>query len=276
MEKGRLQSPEMNAVAWEYRWRSLWSLTASLAWGCGCCFSSGERICLPDQQELGPEQLIKWMAAYNWLFQPQSAQKSSHPIYLSSAEKLQIPKNPEWSQAWWHRPLNLALRRKRQTCYREKPHIKGGWGFRMNESPISSTLNPYFLVNSTTLFETLLFFLGSRNTLEQWPVPWPVPVTENPTVIEMDTALWSQQQEDKLAMSRVRLDADIAGNENDRKNLCPLGRWPEKEFSRCRQGGKLFQIRKTNSTRVGAREGLDSSGELKELSGAGEGGRLGM
>lgn len=145
----------------------------------------------------------------------------------------------------------------------------------MNESPILSTLNPYFLVNSTTVFETLLFFLGSRNTLEQWPVPWPVPVTENTTVIEMDTALWSQQREDKLAMSRVRLDADIAGNENDRKSLCTLGRWPEKEFSRLRQGGKLFQIRKTNSTRVGAR-GLYSSGELKELSGTGEGGRLGM
>lgn len=51
-----------------------------------------------------------------------------------------------------------------------------------------------------------------------------MPVTENTTVIEMDTALWSQQREDKLAMSRVRLDADIAGNENDRKSLCTLGR----------------------------------------------------
>lgn len=47
-----------------------------------------------------------------------------------------------------------------------------------------------------------------------------------------DTALWSQQQEDKHAMSRIVLDADITGNENDRKSLCTLGRWPEKEFSR--------------------------------------------
>lgn len=84
-------------------------------------------VCLPTRPgRAWPRTAIKRMAAGNWLFQPQSAQKSSHLIYLSSAEKLQSPKNPEWSQAWWRRPLNLTLRRTRQTCYREKPHIKRG------------------------------------------------------------------------------------------------------------------------------------------------------
>lgn len=146
----------------------------------------------------------------------------------------------------------------------------------MNESPILSTLNQYFLVNSTTLFETLLFFSWFQKYFGAVTCTWPVLDTEKKTVIKMYTGLWSQQPEDKRAMSCVMLDADITGNENDRTSLCTLGRGPETKFSRFRQGGKLFQIRKTNSTRVGAREGLDSSGELKELSGAGEGGRLGV